>query len=195
MRRSAFDKLISWTGLVLAALLVVVGGLASWAHFFIEDQVQSQLVSQRITMPEGEAIKSLSDADRTALEPYAGSALDTGAEARAFADHYILAHMNASSEGRSYSAVSTAQREAAAAIADNPEATDAQVAEVEELSALKQSLLDGNTLRGLLLYGYAFATMGTIAGIAAIASFVGAAVMLLLALLGMRHAKRVAATA
>ena len=32
----------------------------------------------------------------------------------------------------------------------------------------------GNTLRGLLLYGYAFATMGTIAGIAAIAAFVGA---------------------
>ena len=29
----------------------------------------------------------------------------------------------------------------------------------------------GNTLRGLLLYGYAFATIGTIAGIAAIVSF------------------------
>ena len=33
----------------------------------------------------------------------------------------------------------------------------------------------GETLRGLLLYGYAFATMGTIAGIGAIAAFVGAA--------------------
>ena len=32
----------------------------------------------------------------------------------------------------------------------------------------------GNTLRGLLLYGYAFATIGTIAGIGAIVAFAGA---------------------
>ncbi len=48
------------------------------------------------------------------------------------------------------------------------------------------------TLRGLLLYGYAFATMGTIALYAAIASFVGAGVLLLLSLLGIRHARRTA---
>ena len=35
-----------------------------------------------------------------------------------------------------------------------------------------------NTLRGLLLYGYAFATIGTIAGIAAIVSWVGAVLLL-----------------
>ena len=49
----------------------------------------------------------------------------------------------------------------------------------------------GNTLRGLLLYGYAFATMGTIAGIAAIVSFVGALVLLVLVGLGLWHARRV----
>ncbi len=41
-----------------------------------------------------------------------------------------------------------------------------------------------------LLNAYAFGTMGTIAGIAVIAAFVGAAVMLLLAALGLRHARR-----
>jgi hypothetical protein len=50
----------------------------------------------------------------------------------------------------------------------------------------------GSTLRGLLLYGYAFATVGTIAGFAAIAAFVGAFVLLALALLGMRHARHTA---
>ena len=50
----------------------------------------------------------------------------------------------------------------------------------------------GNTLRGLLLYGYAFATIGTIAGIAAIAAFAGAFVLLAFALLGMRHARQTA---
>ena len=51
----------------------------------------------------------------------------------------------------------------------------------------------GNTLRGLLLYGYAFATIGTIAGIAAIVAFIGAVVLLVLGLLGLWHARRAAA--
>ena len=47
----------------------------------------------------------------------------------------------------------------------------------------------GNTLRGLLLYGYAFATIGTIAGYAAIAAFVAALALLALVVLGLRHAR------
>jgi hypothetical protein len=42
-------------------------------------------------------------------------------------------------------------------------------------------------LRGLLLNAYAFGKMGTIAGIGAIVAFAGAALMLLLAGLGMLH--------
>ncbi|GAA2091873.1 hypothetical protein IDH50_17775 [Aeromicrobium tamlense] len=181
MRRSAFDKLISWTGLALAGLLVVVGGLASWAHFFIDDQVQSQLVAQRITMPEGDALTSLSDADREALEPFAGSPLDTGAEARAFADHYILAHMNASSGNRTYEEVSGEFM----ALSDQEKASEAG----QQVAALRQSLFMGNTLRGMLLNAYAFGTMGLIAGLTAIASFAGAVVLAVLAALGLRHSK------
>ena len=48
----------------------------------------------------------------------------------------------------------------------------------------------GNTLRGLLLNAYAFDTMGTIAGIAAIASFAGAGVLLVLTGLGVVHMRR-----
>lgn len=181
MRRSALDKLLSWTGLALAALLVVAGGLASWAHFFIADQVDQQLSAQGITMPEGDALASLPDADRKALEPFAGSELNTGPEARAFADHYILAHMNASSGNRTYEDVS----------GEFVQMTDEQKASAEgqELGALRQTLFMGNTLRGLLLNAYAFATMGTIAGLAAIASFAGAAVLAVLAFLGLRHSK------
>jgi hypothetical protein len=51
----------------------------------------------------------------------------------------------------------------------------------------------GNTLRGLLLNAYAFATMGTIAGLAAIGAYVAAALLLGLALLGLWHARRIAA--
>src|SRR3954451_17591500 len=104
--RSSFDKLISWTGVLFAALLLVAGGLLTWAYFFIGNEVESQLGIQGITMPEGEALESLPAADKAALEEYAGSPMDTGPEAKAYADHYILVHMNAASENRTYQEVS-----------------------------------------------------------------------------------------
>src|SRR3954454_15402283 len=154
--RSAFDKLISWTGLALAAVLLVAGGLLTWAHAFIGDQVHDQLGMQAITMPEGDALASLPRADADALKPYAGSKLDTGPEAKAFADHYILVHMNGASDGRTYEEVS------GEFIQHSPEEKASE--EGVALGQLRQTLFMGNTLRGLLLYGYAFATIGTIAG-------------------------------
>jgi hypothetical protein len=185
--RSAFDKLISWTGLALAAVLLVAGGLLTWANTFIDNQVHDQLSMQGITMPEGEALSSLPKADAEALEQYAGSPLDTGPEAKAFADHYILVHMNSSSDGRTYEEVSGEYNGLSDADKASPEG--------EALGGLRQSLFMGNTLRGLLLYGYAFATIGTIAGIAAIAAFVGAGVLLVLFALGIWHARRTPAAA
>jgi hypothetical protein len=150
---------------------------------FIGDQVNDQLTMQDITMPEGEALNSVPEEDAAVLEEYAGSTLDTGPEAKAYADHYILAHMNESSDGRTYNEVS------GEFIAMSPEAQASE--EGQALSGLRQSLFMGNTLRGLLLYGYAFATIGTIAGIAAAVAFAGALLMLVLALLGLRHARQV----
>ncbi|WP_028643073.1 hypothetical protein [Nocardioides sp. URHA0020] len=180
--RSVLDKLISWTGLALAAVLVVAGILLTWANTFIGDQVHDQLTMQGITMPEGDALSSLPEADAKALEPYAGSPMDTGPEAKAYADHYILVHMNEASSGKTYSEVS----------GEYVSMTDEQKAspEGQELAGLRQTLFMGNTLRGLLLYGYAFATIGTIAGIAAIFSFAGAAILLALFALGIWHARR-----
>jgi len=185
--RSAFDKLISWTGLALAAVLIVAGGLLTWANTFIADQVHDQLTMQGITMPEGDALTSLPSADAKALEPYAGSTLDTGPEAQAYADHYILVHMNEASQGKTYAEVSGEY----VSMTPEQQASD----EGQALGGLRQTLFMGNTLRGLLLYGYAFATMGTIAGVAAIAAFIGAGALLLLFALGIWHARRVKSSA
>jgi len=182
--RAFLDKLVSWTGVAVAAVLLIAGGLLTWANSFIGDQVHDQLVMQDITMPEGEALASLPDADASALEKYAGSALDTGPEAKAYADHYILAHMNAASDGRTYEQVSGEYL----ALDDAAKASE----EGQALAGLRQTLFMGNTLRGLLLYGYAFATIGTIAGYAAIAAFLGAFVLMAMALLGLRHARQTA---
>lgn len=180
--RSAFDKLISWTGLAIAAVLLAAGGLLTWANTFIGDEVHSQLTMQGITMPSAEELASMPKADANALQKYAGSPLDTGAEAKAYADHYILVHMNEASNGQTYAEVSGKY----VAMTDQQKASPAG----QQLAGLRQTLFMGNTLRGLLLYGYAFATIGTIAGIAAIAAFAGAGVLLVLFALGMWHARR-----
>ncbi|NPC43701.1 hypothetical protein [Nocardioides sp. zg-1230] len=182
--RAFLDKLVSWTGVAIAAVLLIAGGLLTWANAFIGDQVHDQLTMQGITMPEGDALADLSDEDAAALEEYAGSALDTGPEAKAYADHYILAHMNAASDGRTYQEVSSEFL----ALDDEAKASE----EGQALAGLRQTLFMGNTLRGLLLYGSAFATMGTIAGYGAIAAFLGAFVLLALAQLGIRHSRRTA---
>lgn len=180
--RSAFDKLISWTGVALAAILLVFGGLLTWASTFIGDQVDEQLSQQNITMPEGEALASLPKEDAAALKEYAGSPLDTGPEAKAYANHYIAAHMDAMAQGKSYSEVSGEYL----AMSDEEKASE----EGQAAAGLRQSMFMGSTLRGLLLYGYAFATVGTIAGLAAIGAFVGAAVLAALAGVGFWHARK-----
>ncbi len=121
--------------------------------------MNDQLSMQATTMPEGEALAALPKAQ---------------------ADHYILAHMNASSDGRTYQQVSGEFL----ALDDTAKAS----AEGQALGGLRQTLFMGSTLRGLLLYGYAFATIGTVAGYAAIAAF-AAALALALVLLGLRHAR------
>lgn len=180
--RKTLDKLISWTGIILAAVLLVAGGLLTYAHSFVTSQVEQQLSQQDITMPAAAALET--QAQKDALLPYAGQKMTTGDQAKAFADHYILVHMNAASNGRTYNAVSGEYLK----LVKDPNADKAQVA---QLGDLRQTLFMGNTLRGLLLYGYAFDTIGRIAGFAAIGAFVGAGLLLVLSIMGLRHAARV----
>jgi hypothetical protein len=183
--RATLDKLISGTGLILAVVLLVAGGLLTWASSFIGGQVHDQLAMQDITMPAKAALET--PAQHKALDQYAGQKLTTGPQAKAFADHYILVHMNAASGGKTYEEVSGTFVQMSDAEKASPEG--------QKLAGLRQTLFMGDTLRGLLLYGYAFATMGTIAGIAAVISFSAAAVLLVLFAFGLLHARRAERTA
>jgi len=179
--RATLDKLISATGLLIALVLLVAGGLLWWASSFAGNQVHDQLAMQGITMPEKAALETA--AQHKALDKYAGQQLLTGPQAKAFADHYILVHMNAASGGKTYEQISGEYIGLSDAAKASPEG--------QQLGQLRQTLFMGNTLRGLLLYGYAFATIGTIAGFASIVCFVGAALLGLLGIVGLVHAKRV----
>ncbi|KRF39080.1 hypothetical protein ASH01_20870 [Terrabacter sp. Soil811] len=180
--RKTLDRLISWTGLIMAVVLAVAGALLIYASSFVANNVKEQLSQQNITMPAAAALETQDQKD--ALLQYAGQKMENGAQAKAFADHYILVHMNTQANNKTYSEVSA---EYMLAVKD----PNADPAQVTALGDLRQSLFMGNTLRGLLLNAYAFGTMGTIALWAGIASFVGAALLLVLSLLGLRHAKTV----
>jgi hypothetical protein len=182
--RSTLDKVISWMGLALAALLVAGGGLLVWASNFINTSVTEQLSQQEITMPSGKAIED--PLIKPYLTEFAGQKMTNGDQAKAYADHYIAVHMAKSSGGSTYEAIS------GQFIAMTKD-TNADPTKLKALGDLRQTMFMGDTLRGLLLNAYAFGTMGKIAGYAAWAAFVGAAVMLGLALLGLRHAARIAA--
>lgn len=188
--RATLDKLISWMGIILAVVLLVAGGLLTWASTFIGDQVDQQLSAQKIEMPTEEAIdgdEALKDEDKEALREFAGDTMNSGPEAKAYADHYILRHMEAATGGETYSTLGPVVTEACGENRENADSEECIAASGQRDTAFK-----GSTLRGLLLYGYAFATMGTIAGYAAIAAFIGAALLLVLGLLGFAHSRKAA---
>lgn len=176
MRRKTFDTLLAYAGLLAAAVLLVAGVLLTWAHSFVNHEVTTQLTAQKIFFPEQGDPQLTSKEIGPFIGKYAGQQLTTGEQAKAFADHYIAVHLQESGGGKTYSQLSTESRA-------NPD--DA------EKAAAVQTAFRGETLRGLLLNAYAFATMGRIALFAAIGAFAASAVFLLLSILGFAHRGRV----
>jgi hypothetical protein len=172
MQRRTLDALLATGGLIVAAILLVVGGLATWAGNFVSDNVTTQLSAQQIFFPKAGSPGLTDPKIAPYLTQYAGQQLTTGDQARAYADHFIAVHVAAATGNRSYAQVSAA---AQASPKD------------ESLIAMKQTAFQGETLRGLLLNAYAFGTMGKIATYAAWTSFIGAALLFILGLLGIRH--------
>ena len=175
MNRKTVDYLVSSAGLVVAIVLLAVGGLMVWGHVFIDNQIHNQLASQKIFFPP-KGSPAIAGPQFAALQQYAGQELTTGAQAQVYANHFIAVHLSEVAGGKTYAQVSSA------ALADPKNLA---------LQGQKTTLFQGTTLRGLLLNAYAFGTVATIAGIGAIVSFVGAAVLLVLSALGFVHARRV----
>jgi hypothetical protein len=176
MRRRTFDALLTDGGLNVATDLVAAGGLLMWANNFVDDQVTTQLSAQKIYFPEAGTEGANDPAVKEYIAPYLGQQVTNGEQAQVFADHYIGAHLQAMAGGKTYSELSAISRA-------NPD--DAEAA------AAVQTAFRGETLRGLLLNAYAFWKMGQIALYGAIAAFAGAALMLVLSILGIAHLRRV----
>lgn len=153
---------------VLAALvLLIIGGLAWWAHTFMGNMVREELAAQKIYFPE-KGSKALDPAIYPDLQQYAGQLVDTPEEAKAYANGYIGRHLTKIADGKVYAEVSAEQMKDPTNV---------------KLQEQKAKLFQGETLRGVLLTsGYGFGTVGQIAGIVAYIAFISGGVLVVLAL-------------
>lgn len=175
MERTVYKVLAKVLGVVL--LLVGIGATygGSWAHNYVKDQ----LSAQKIDMPAAAGLTN--DTMKQHLSKYVGQKMETGPQAEAFANYYILEHMNASSQGKTYEEVSgeyIAMGKANPKLADGT-ATKEELAAYNKLGGLRQSLFMGDSLRGMLLNAYAWWTVGTIALWVGIGSIILGALLLL----------------
>src|ERR1700704_2306912 len=177
MRRNS--HLTAIAGFALAAILLAAGGLLLWGSAYTHNMVHNQLAAQQIYFPpkaafaHAKAGTEITPSMIPSVSQYAGQQLLTGAQAKAYSDHFIAVHLSEMPYAGVYSKIS------AAALA---KPTD------PKLAALKAASFQGTTLRGLLLEAYAFSTIGLIMLWGAIASFLAAAFMSLLVGLGFWHA-------
>ena len=177
-----FDLIASAVDVLLAVLLLVAGGLLTWAYTFVNNQVTTQLTEQQIVFSAANdpSIKALPPDDAAAMKQYAGQLMTTGAQAETYAKHFIAVHLKEIGGGKTYSQLS------AESLANPGDA---------KLKAQVDTVFKGTTLRGLLLNAYAFWQIGQIALYTAIAAFVGGVAFLVLSILGFLHMRRTPAEA
>lgn len=191
-KRRKIDAVLIGFGVVATAVFAIAGGLLTWGNSFAGDYVHTELASQNISFPSAE---DLTAEGRTDLLDFAGEQLTTGDGAEAYAS-FINGHLEGIADGATYAdlgATESAANDAVTAAVDagQPQATiDELQVEADAISGQRNSLFKGETLRGLLLSAYAWSTVGTIAGIAAIGAFIAAGLMAILVGLGIVHHRR-----
>ena len=196
MKRRTFDRIVSFVGLGLSIFLFVAAALLNWGANFTNNEVRTQLEQQKIMMPDKESagFKALSEEAQAKLAPFSNLPLTTGKQAQAYADFYIGSHLKGIAGGKVYSEVSGMALTAAAKSKAEP-ANAALAADAANLMGQRTTLFMGETLRGLLLYSFAFWQIGQIAMYASWAAAFGGLLMLILTLLGFAHLRRVEADA
>lgn len=157
------NRVFMYLAVIAALSLFAISGLALWTHNFTSNMVRNELAAQKIYFPE-KGSAALDPKTFPDLQKYAGQLVDSPEKAKAYANGYIGRHLKKVADGKVYAEVSAESMK---------DPTN------QKLQQQKQTLFQGETLRGMLLSnGYGFGTVGKIAGIAAIASFVGGAALL-----------------
>lgn len=174
-QRQVIDRVLIFLGIVTMVVMLAAGTIAWKGYDFATNHVKAELSSQKIYFPP-KGSPALDPNEFPDLQKYAGQLVDNGDKAKAYADGFIGRHLDKVAGGKTYSEVS------ALAMQDPTN---------QKLQAQKQTLFQGETLRGLLLSaGYSYWKMGMLAKDAAIAFFIGTALMAILILMGLARIAR-----
>ena len=191
MKRRTLDILFSVGGLVLAGLLLVAGIVLTSNASFANKYVTDQLSQQNITFKTADTLTA-EEQQQACLVANAGQPLTTGKQAECYANNFIGLHLKSTAGGKTYADLGTPQSELRAKLADAQKNNPAAVADLQkqlnDITAQRETVFKGETLRGLLLTTYGFSEFGTKAAQAATVAYSAAALMLLLTLAGFAHA-------
>ena len=193
MKRRTLDLLFSIGGLGLAVLMLVVGIVLTTNANFANTYVHDQLSAQHISFKPAD---KLTDEEKKSdcLREYAGQPLTTGKQAECYANEFIGLHLKAIGGGQTYADLGKPESALKAQVAEAEKTNAANLADLQKqlagVSAQRETVFKGETLRGMLLTSYGFSEMGRKAGQAALAMYLGAALLLLLSIAGLVHAFR-----
>jgi hypothetical protein len=193
MKRRTLDVLFSAGGIALAGLLLVLGLVMTSNANFSKNYVKDQLSQQNIAFKPATALTD-EEKQSTCLVRYAGQALTTGKQAECYANDFIGLHTKAIADGQTYADLGVPQsalkEEVAAAEASNDPALAGLQQELATVTAQRESLFKGETLRGLLLTSYGFSVFGVKGEQVATVAYAVAALLALLSIAGFAHAFR-----
>ncbi|MFF5171568.1 hypothetical protein ACFY3U_02905 [Micromonospora sp. NPDC000089] len=193
MKRRTLDLLFSIGGLGLAVLLLVAGIVLTSNARFANSYVHDQLAAQHITFKTAD---TLTDEEKKAdcLVQNAGQAMTTGKQAECYANQFIGLHLKSIGGGKTYADLGEPQNALKAKVDQATKTNDPALADLQkqlaDVSAQRDTVFKGETLRGLLLTSYGFSEFGRKAGQAALVVYLGAALLLLLSAAGLVHAFR-----
>ena len=162
MRRNSSRTLLAPVSAVLAAVLLLAGGLLIWGSTYVHNTVQSQLAAQQITFPPASAFahpkagSEITPSMIPLVSQYAGQQLLTGQQAEAYADHFIAVHIANMTGGKTYAQLSTAAQA-------QPNNT--------QLANQVSTVFKGETLRSMLLNAYGWWKVSQITYIASLIAF------------------------
>lgn len=191
VERKMWDTLISGAGAVVAIVMLAMGAAAIYGGGFALDNVKDRLAPQNIAFSPA---SEMTPEERAEVGDFAGQKVDTGTEAEAYS-RYIGLHLQGISGGKSYAELGgplfalEAQIEEATAAGED---TKAMEAELSGLQGQRDTVFKGETLRAILLNAYGWWTVGTITLYAGYGLMVAGLSLAVLAILGFRHARKVA---
>lgn len=217
MKRRTLDIIFAGGGLVVAALLVVLGFVLMDQQTFAKDYVKGELAAQQIWFSAAPTEDELAwKPGSSCLTEYKGELMTSGEQAECYAKYYIAKHMDTSAknlklsspikvaiggqektlatmEGQTYGTLggirtALANDQKALTEKGDKDAAAARQKDVDAVASLRTTMQTGETLRGLLLTTYGFSIFGDKAELAANVLYGLGGLMVLLSVAGFVHA-------